>query len=41
MTYSVKEMFYTLQGEGLRAGRLDAFVYDKPLMSWAIRQGGR
>jgi polar amino acid transport system substrate-binding protein len=23
----------------LRAGRLDAFVYDKPLLAWAIRQG--
>jgi ABC-type amino acid transport substrate-binding protein len=29
-------------GDGLRAlraGRLDAFVYDKPLLAWAIRQG--
>ena len=23
----------------LRAGRIDAFVYDKPLLAWAIRQG--
>lgn len=25
--------------KALRAGRLDAFVYDKPLLAWAIRQG--
>lgn len=25
--------------KALRAGRLDAFVYDKPLLTWAIRQG--
>lgn len=33
---------YGTVGEGLkalRAGRLDAFVYDKPLLAWAIRQG--
>lgn len=25
--------------KALRAGRIDAFVYDKPLLTWAIRQG--
>ncbi|EKS42820.1 transporter substrate-binding domain-containing protein [Afipia clevelandensis] len=33
---------YETLGEGLKAlrgGRLDAFVYDKPLLTWAIRQG--
>jgi len=33
---------YETLGEGLkalRAGRLDAFVYDKPLLTWAVRQG--
>ena len=33
---------YETLGEGLkalRAGRIDAFVYDKPLLAWAIRQG--
>jgi polar amino acid transport system substrate-binding protein len=33
--------FVTLQGglEALRAHKLDAFVYDKPLLAWAIQQG--
>lgn len=33
---------YDTLGDGLkalRAGRIDAFVYDKPLLTWAIRQG--
>jgi ABC-type amino acid transport substrate-binding protein len=25
--------------KALRAGRLDAFVYDKPLLAWSLRQG--
>lgn len=38
----LKFQSYDTLSEGLkalRAGRLDAFVYDKPLMTWAIRQG--
>lgn len=38
----LKFQSYGTAGEGLkalRAGRLDAFVYDKPLLAWAIRQG--
>jgi ABC-type amino acid transport substrate-binding protein len=33
---------YDTLGDGLKAlrsGRIDAFVYDKPLLAWAIRQG--
>lgn len=38
----LKFQTYPNLGDGLRAlraGRLDAFVYDKPLLAWAIRQG--
>ena len=35
------QRFATLRGglQALRAHRLDAFVYDKPLLAWAIQQG--
>jgi polar amino acid transport system substrate-binding protein len=37
----VYRRFGTLQGglNALRARKLDAFVYDKPLLAWAIQQG--
>lgn len=38
----IKFQPYNTPAEGLkalRAGRIDAFVYDKPLLAWAIRQG--
>ena len=41
MTYSVKEMFYTLQGEGARAGRPAVFVRFAGCNLWSGRESDR
>lgn len=41
MTYSVKEMFYTLQGEGARAGRPAVFVRFAGCNLWTGREQDR
>jgi 7-carboxy-7-deazaguanine synthase (Cx14CxxC type) len=41
MTYSVKEMFYTLQGEGARAGRPAVFVRFAGCNLWSGREADR
>lgn len=41
MTYSVKEMFYTLQGEGARAGRPSVFVRFAGCNLWSGREEDR
>jgi 7-carboxy-7-deazaguanine synthase len=41
MTYSVKEIFYTLQGEGLRAGRPAVFCRFAGCNLWSGREGDR
>jgi organic radical activating enzyme len=41
MTYSVKEIFYTLQGEGLRAGRPAVFCRFAGCNLWTGREEDR
>jgi 7-carboxy-7-deazaguanine synthase len=41
MTYSVKEMFYTLQGEGARTGRAAVFVRFAGCNLWSGREQDR
>ena len=41
MTYSVKEVFYTLQGEGLRAGRPAVFCRFAGCNLWTGREEDR
>jgi len=41
MTYSVKEMFYTLQGEGARTGRPSVFVRFAGCNLWSGREQDR
>ena len=41
MTYAVKEMFYTLQGEGARAGRPSVFVRFAGCNLWSGREEDR
>jgi 7-carboxy-7-deazaguanine synthase len=41
MTYAVKEMFYTLQGEGARAGRASVFVRFAGCNLWSGREQDR
>jgi 7-carboxy-7-deazaguanine synthase (Cx14CxxC type) len=41
VTYSVKEMFYTLQGEGARAGRAAVFVRFSGCNLWSGREADR
>jgi 7-carboxy-7-deazaguanine synthase len=41
MTYAVKEMFYTLQGEGLRAGRPAVFCRFAGCNLWSGREADR
>lgn len=41
MTYSVKEMFYTLQGEGARAGRPSVFMRFAGCNLWTGREQDR
>src|SRR5262249_36008304 len=41
MTYSVKEMFFTLQGEGARAGRASVFVRFAGCNLWTGREQDR
>lgn len=41
MTYSVKEIFYTLQGEGRRAGRPAVFCRFAGCNLWSGREGDR
>ena len=41
MTYSVKEIFYTLQGEGLRAGRPAVFCRFTGCNLWTGREEDR
>ena len=41
VTYSVKEMFYTLQGEGARAGRPSVFVRFAGCNLWSGREQDR
>jgi len=41
MTYAVKEMFYTLQGEGARAGRPAVFVRFAGCNLWSGREADR
>ncbi len=41
MTYSIKEMFYTLQGEGARAGRPAVFVRFAGCNLWSGREQDR
>lgn len=41
MTYSVKEMFYTLQGEGARTGRASVFVRFAGCNLWTGRERDR
>lgn len=41
VTYSVKEMFYTLQGEGARAGRASVFVRFAGCNLWSGREQDR
>lgn len=41
MTYQVKEIFYTLQGEGARAGRAAVFLRFAGCNLWTGREGDR
>jgi 7-carboxy-7-deazaguanine synthase (Cx14CxxC type) len=41
MTYAVKEMFYTLQGEGMRAGRAAVFCRFAGCNLWSGREADR
>jgi len=41
MSYSVKEMFYTLQGEGVNAGRAAVFCRFTGCNLWSGREGDR
>jgi 7-carboxy-7-deazaguanine synthase len=41
MTYSVKEIFYTLQGEGLQAGKPAVFCRFSGCNLWSGREGDR
>jgi 7-carboxy-7-deazaguanine synthase (Cx14CxxC type) len=41
MTYSVKEMFFTLQGEGARTGRASVFVRFAGCNLWSGREADR
>ena len=41
MTYSVKEIFYTLQGEGLRAGRPAVFCRFSGCNLWSGQEADR
>src|SRR5579871_5943352 len=41
MTYSVKEIFYTLQGEGARAGRAAVFLRFAGCNLWSGRASDR
>lgn len=41
MTYSVKEMFYTLQGEGAQAGRASVFCRFSGCNLWSGRESDR
>ena len=41
MTYSVKEIFYTLQGEGMRAGRPAVFCRFAGCNLWTGREADR
>jgi len=41
MTYSVKELFYTLQGEGARAGRAAVFLRFAGCNLWSGREADR
>ncbi len=41
MTYAVKEIFYTLQGEGLRAGRPAVFCRLSGCNLWSGREADR
>jgi 7-carboxy-7-deazaguanine synthase len=41
MTYSVKEIFYTLQGEGAQAGRAAVFCRFSGCNLWSGREGDR
>src|ERR1043165_9667269 len=41
MTYAVKEMFFTLQGEGARTGRPAVFVRFAGLNLWSGREQDR
>ena len=41
MTYSIKEIFYTLQGEGLRAGRPAVFCRFAGCNLWSGREADR
>lgn len=41
MTYSVKELFYTLQGEGLQAGKPAVFCRFSGCNLWSGREGDR
>jgi len=41
MSYSVKEIFYTLQGEGLQAGRAAVFCRFAGFNLWSGREGDR
>ena len=41
MTYSIKEIFYTLQGEGLRAGRPAVFCRFSGCNLWSGREADR
>lgn len=41
MTYSIKEIFYTLQGEGLRAGRPAVFCRFSGCNLWSGRESDR
>lgn len=41
MTYSVKEMFYTLQGEGTQAGRAAVFLRFSGCNLWSGRESDR
>ena len=41
MTYSVKEIFYTLQGEGARAGRASVFCRFSGCNLWTGREADR
>src|SRR3954471_887058 len=41
MTYQVNEIFYTLQGEGARAGRAAVFLRFAGCNLWSGREGDR
>ena len=41
MTYSVKEIYYTLQGEGAQSGRAAVFLRFAGCNLWSGRESGR